>query len=182
MASEMRYARQKYMPKRQRLSSKNLKREAESISYESLLKRQRIYSADNNSVSEHVRVSKRILNNAALHTSKSIWYYGQPHLLNLLKRDPPESLDKRRKTLKLHKKKRFRRTSTYHMHVSGSHLFKKKEERLFLQTLRNQIPPKHLVRIRTHRNYSERFPKKNINLLITIISLRRRTEASSQKL
>ena len=44
MASEMGYARQKYSPKRRRLSSKILKREAKSISYESLLKKQRIYS------------------------------------------------------------------------------------------------------------------------------------------
>ena len=47
MASEMRYARQNYTPKRRRLSSKNLQQEAESISYESYTK-QRIYSADNN--------------------------------------------------------------------------------------------------------------------------------------
>ena len=100
------------------------------IPNESLLKRQRIYSADNNTASEHVRVFKRTLNNAALPVSKSSRYSGQPHLLNLLKRDPPESFDKpltkRRKILKLRKRKRFRRTSTYQMHVSGSYLFKKK--------------------------------------------------------
>ena len=113
------------------LSSKNLKREAESISYKSLLKKQRIYSADNNSASGHVRVSKKTLNNAALPVSKSSRHSRQPHLLNLLKKDPPESFDnpltKRRKILKLRKRKLFRRTSTYHMRVFGSHLFKKKK-------------------------------------------------------
>ena len=130
MSSDMRYARQKYMPKRRRLSRKNLKREAENIPNESLLKRQRIYSADNKSASEHVRVSKRTTNNAALTVSKYSRYSGQPHFLNLLKRRPRKSFDKpltkRRKIVKLRKRKRCRWTSTYRMHVSRSHLFKKK--------------------------------------------------------
>ena len=130
MSSEMRYVRQKYKPKRRRLSRKNLKRDAEHIPNKSLPKRQRIY---NNTAPEHVRVSKRTLDNAELPVSKSSRYSGQLHLLNLLKRDPPESLDKpltkRRKILKVRKIKRFRRTSTYQMHVSVSHLFKKKRRK-----------------------------------------------------
>ena len=92
--AEMRYARQKNVPKHRRFSRKHLKREDESIPNESLLKRQRIYSVGNNSAYDHLRISKRTLNNAALPISKSSRYSTRFTLLNLLKTDPLESFDK----------------------------------------------------------------------------------------
>jgi len=133
LASEVRYVRRKYTPKRRRLSSKHLKRGAENTLDESLGKRRRICSADTYSDYEQVRVSKRLLNHATLPAYKFRRYSGQLHVLNLLKRDLPESCHKpptkRRKIKKLHRKKWPEHTSTYHMPASGSHPFKKNRQK-----------------------------------------------------
>ena len=90
LMSEIRYVRRKYTPKRRRLSTKLLKRQAETALDEPPLKRQRIFNIVNNSNVEQVRDSKRIPNRT-LHPSKFCRFARQ--LQVFLKRVAPESLD-----------------------------------------------------------------------------------------
>lgn len=152
LASEVRYVRRKYTPKRRRLSSRHLKRGAENTLDEYLGKRRRICSAYTYSDYEQVRVSKRLLNHATLPAYKFRRYSGQLPVLNLLKRDLPESCHKpptkRRKIKKLHRKNS-KHTSTYHMPASGSQPFKKNRQKTIppetKESTTSKIPRSHTL-------------------------------------
>jgi hypothetical protein len=152
LASEVRYVRRKYTPKRRRLSSRHLKRGAENTLDEYLGKRRRICSAYTYSDYEQVRVSKRLLNHATLPAYKFRRYSGQLPVLKLLKRDLPESCHKpptkRRKIKKLHRKNS-KHTSTYHMPASGSQPFKKNRQKTIppetKESTTSKIPRSHTL-------------------------------------
>ena len=89
--------------------------------------------------------------NSASPVSKFRRFSKHLHILNLLKRNLPESCHKpptkRRKIKKLHRKKWPAHTSTYRMSVSGSHSFKKNRQKTIppepKESTNSKIPRSH---------------------------------------